>query len=196
MTIMDYKLFDDYRIEVAKDINEFDDFFMTNRPKIFGSNIDLNLRSILSEEELFQRKELNKNLGTPYKLGIYILHNDERIGWFKGQQIDFETFYMINTAIFPSHQNKGIYKRLLPGILEMLKAKGFQKVFSRHIATNNQVLIPKLREGFLITGFEISEMFGVLIHLTYFFNETRRKVIQYRVGEITPDGNIKDALSL
>jgi ribosomal protein S18 acetylase RimI-like enzyme len=103
---------------------------------------------------------------------------------------------MMNTGIHPTHQNKGIYKRLLPKILEILKEKGFQKVYSRHKATNNQIIIPKLRAGFLITNFEMSDIHGVLIHLTYYFNETRRKIMEYRVGNLQPDQTIRQALSL
>lgn len=193
---MDLKLFDSYRIEITDDLKEFGDFFAANRPKVFDNDIALNIDSILTEQELLYRKELNKNLGSPYKLRLYILHNDEKVGWFLGYQTDSETFYMINTGIHPSHQNKGIYKRLLPKILELLKEKGFQKVYSRHNATNNQIIIPKLRAGFLITNFEISDTFGVLIHLTYYFNETRRKVIEYRVGHLQPDKELRQALSL
>ena len=121
---------------------------------------------------------------------IYILYKEEKIGWFLGTQSDAETFYMINTGIFPAHQNKGIYKKLLPKILEILKQKGFQK------ATNNQIIIPKLSAGFIITGFEINDIFGILVHLTYFFNETRRKVMEYRVGQLKPNKELREALSL
>jgi len=193
---MDIKLFDKYRIQIADDLKEFDDFFAVNRPKVFDNDIDLNLGSILTEQELLSRKELNKNLGDPYKLRLYILHNDEKIGWSIGYQTDAETFYMINTGIYPPHQNKGIYKSLLPIILELLREKGFQKVYSRHKATNNQIIIPKLRAGFLITNFEISDTFGVLIHLTYFFNETRRKVLKYRVGHLRLNKELKQVLSV
>ena len=193
---MDLKLFDNYRIEIVDDLKEFFDFLGTNQPKVFQKDVRLNLDSILTEQELLNRKELDKNVGTLYYLQLYILHNNERVGWFFGKQIDAETFYMINTGILPSYQNKGIYKRLLPKILDLLKEKGFQKVYSRHIATNNQIIIPKLREGFLITSFEVNDLFGVLIHLTYYFNEKRRQVIEYRVGHLRPDKELRQALTL
>ncbi len=193
---MDFSLFDNYRIEIADNMKEFATFFAANRPKIFNEDIDLNLAAILSEQEQQNRNELQKNLGTPYVLRFYILHNEERIGWFLGKQTDEETFYMTNTCVFANHQNKGIYKALLPKVLEILKGKGFQKVYSRHKATNNQVIIPKLRQGFFITNFEVSDVFGVLIHLTYYFNETRRKAIEYRVGHLQPNENLSKALSL
>ena len=59
---------------------------------------------------------------------VAFLFGEEKIGWFFGNQIDFETFKMTNTGIFEAHRGKGIYKKLLPAILQLLKEKGFQKV--------------------------------------------------------------------
>lgn len=193
---MDFNLFNEYHFEIATDTKAFSDFFSKNRSLVFQNQIDLNLHSIFSDEELKLREELSNNLGSLYRLRIYILYKEEKIGWFLGTQTDAETFYMINTGIFPAHQNKGIYKKLLPKILEILKQKGFQKVYSRHAATNNQIIIPKLSAGFIITGFEINDIFGILVHLTYFFNETRRKVMEYRVGQLKPNKELREALSL
>lgn len=150
---MDIKLFDSYSIRITDDEKEFSSFFSQNRPVLFSDNIDLKLSKILTEQEKLKIKELSTSYGTPYKLRIYILNGDEKIGWFIGEQKDSQTFYMINTAIFKQHQNKGIYKSLLPKVLDILKEKGFQKVYSRHSATNNQIIIPKLKQGFMITAF-------------------------------------------
>jgi len=193
---MDIKLFDSYSIRITDDEKEFSSFFSQNRPVLFSDNIDLKLSNILTEQEKLKIKELSTSYGTPYKLRIYILNGDEKIGWFIGEQKDSQTFYMINTAIFKQHQNKGIYKSLLPKVLDILKEKGFQKVYSRHSATNNQIIIPKLKQGFMITAFEISDIFGILIHLTYYFNESRRKTIEFRTGQLKPDRKLSEALSL
>ncbi|MFN5539387.1 MAG: GNAT family N-acetyltransferase [Candidatus Melainabacteria bacterium] len=193
---MQITLFDNYFIQSANDFQEFDDFIAKNKSIVFSDTIDTNLSILLTNKEKISRSELAKNAGTPYKLRLYILKNSEIVGWFYGEQKDSETFQMIQTAIFQEHQNKGIYKALLPIILEILKEKGFQKVFSRHKATNNQVIIPKLRQGFMITAFEVIDIFGVLIHLTYYFNENRQKLINYRVGQLKPDALLKEALSL
>lgn len=66
----------------------------------------------------------------------------------------------------------------------------------RHSATNNAVIIPKLKAGFVITSMEISDMFGVLVHLTYFPKVLRRKMITYRVGDMKPDEEIKKCLKI
>ncbi|HMS63894.1 MAG TPA: GNAT family N-acetyltransferase [Ignavibacteria bacterium] len=193
---MKIKLFGNYFVRITDDEKEFREFFSKNRSVIFSENITLNLSSFLTEDETDKINHLRKNTGNFYKLQMYILKEKEIIGWSFGTQTDHETFYMINTAIFKEHQNKGIYKSLLPKILDILKEKGFQKVYSRHHATNNQVIVPKLRQGFIITSFEISEIFGIMIHLTYFFNEYRKKTIEYRVGKLKPDFKMRNALSL
>jgi hypothetical protein len=72
-----------------------------------------------------------------------------------------------------------------------LGADQFQIVYSRHVATNNQILIPKVKAGFVITGIEVLDVFGVMVHLSYFFNPLRRKVLDARVGK--PDLMLKSS---
>jgi hypothetical protein len=62
--------------------------------------------------------------------------------------------------------------------------------------TNNDVIIPKLKAGFLITSFELSDTFGSLVHLTYYPSPLRRKVQVYRAGDLFPDEEIRKALGL
>ncbi len=83
---MDIKLFDSYSIRITDDEKEFSSFFSQNRPVLFSDNIDLKLSNILTEQEKLKIKELSTSYGTPYKLRIYILNGDEKIGWFIGEQ--------------------------------------------------------------------------------------------------------------
>jgi len=69
-------------------------------------------------------------------------------------------------------------------------------VTSRHNATNNSVLIPKLKENFIISKMELDDIFGVLIHLHYYANTTRRKIMDYRSGQLKPDDQIKKLLKI
>jgi len=135
-------------------------------------------------------------MGTPYRLNVGIYQKREFVGWSTGVQSDADTYHMINTGLLPDHQGKGIYTALLPQILQILKAEGFQVVFSRHVVTNNRVLVPKLKAGFLITHFELSDMFGLLVHLSYFFNPARRKLLNVRAGQLAPDDEVKRILNI
>ena len=151
---------------------------------------------LMTSDERSKIKIPGKNLNSFYILRIFILKGNKRIGWFKGEQVDAETFYMRNTGILPEHQGKKIYKNLLPKILEIVSKKGFQKISSRHTVTNTRIIIAKLKVGFNITGFDISDRFGVFVNLTYLFNDVRKKVIKYRVGEIRTDAQLKKLLKI
>lgn len=188
-------LFSDYTFELAP-TPAFKVFFEESRPIVFENKVDFHLHDALSKIEHENLTQLGARMGEPYRLRLFINKGDERIGWFTGVQHDRETFYMMNTGIFKPHQGKGIYTALLPKILSLLQAEGFQKVTSRHNATNNQILVPKLKAGFIISGVEISDVFGLLIHLTYFFNETRRQVMHFRTGQLLPDDDLKKLLNL
>jgi GNAT superfamily N-acetyltransferase len=183
-------LFGNYTIR-ALDHAEFDPLFRQYRPIIFQTMLDFDVQQALSREEQTATARLRERMGTPFRLNSGIYHHQEFIGWSFGIQESAEKYYMVNTAILPQHQGKGIYSALLPRILGALQHEGFQIVSSRHVATNNQVLVPKLKAGFVITGVELSDVFGVLVHLSYFFNPIRRKVLDVRVGQARPDAEVK-----
>lgn len=48
----------------------------------------------------------------------------------------------------------------------------------------------------MITSLEVCDIFGVLVHLTYFPNKLRKKMLIYRVGDIKPDTEIKECLKI
>jgi hypothetical protein len=190
MCALEGVLFGNYTIRVLED-TEFSPLFRQYRPIIFQTMLDFDVQQALSMEEKTATARLRARMGRPFRLNVGIYHNQEFIGWSFGIQESAEKYYMVNTAMFPQHQGKGVYSALLPCILGTLQSEGFQIVYSRHVATHNQVLVPKLKAGFIITGVELSDVFGVLVHLSYFFNPIRRKVLDVRVGQTRPDAEVK-----
>ncbi len=165
--------------------------------KIFYSNgTTIDFRKVLSEEERSQVKILHKNLSQLVRFNLCVFKGDEFCGWFTGDQHNNETFYMRNSAILPDHRRKGLYTALMYEVLERVEKMGFQIVLSRHVTTNNSIIIPKLKAGFVITSLEVSDRFGTLVHLSYFFNEKRRRVMQFRSGDLRPDNELKAALRM
>lgn len=189
-----HKLFDDFSFEISDDDKAHMKYFFDNREKVFKDYPVFIPHEIMTEEEAGSLKKLRKNTENKFTLRLYILKGNKKIGWFVGEQKDDETFYMRNTGIFQKYQGLNIYKNFLPKLLVILKEKGFQKITSSHSVTNNRIIIAKLKAGFIITGFEISDMFGLMVNLTYFFNDVRRKIIKFRVGEIKPDAEVKRLL--
>jgi len=166
-------------------------------PSIFQSNSTiLDTKKILSEEERSQIRLLDKNTSQLFRLNLGIFRGEDFCGWFSGEQQNCETFYMRNSAILPKYRRRGLYSSLMNEVLARVKTLGFQTVLSRHTTTNNSIIIPKLRAGFVITSIEVSDRFGTLVHLTYFFNETRRRVMAFRAGDLKPDSQLKDALGI
>ena len=190
MLAQDSVLFGSYTFKVL-DNAEFGPLFRQYRPLIFQTMLDFDIQQALSLEEHTATARLRERMGTPFRLNLGLYHHQEFIGWSFGIQESAERYYMVNTGILPQHQGKGIYSALLPRILGALQHEGFQIVLSRYVATNNQVLVPKLKAGFVITGLEVSDVFGVLVHLSYFFNPLRRKVLDVRVGQARPDAEVK-----
>jgi len=161
-----------------------------------SSDTSLDFQFVFSEQELMHLKNLSKNLSQLIRFNICIFKNDEFCGWFTGDQYNHETFYMRNSAILPAHRRKGLYTALMNEVLNRVEKMGFQIVLSRHTTTNNSIIIPKLKAGFLITALEVSDRFGTLVHLSYFFNEKRRLVMKFRSGDLRPDSDLKKALRL
>lgn len=177
------KLFGDYYIkEVSR--KEFAEIFKAYHKTVFTEPPPPEPAGIRSKGNEKKKKALLSNTSSMQRLNLAIYHKKKVIGWMWGKQVDHETFYMVNTGIFPKYQGKGIYTALLEKLLSLLKDMGYEVVKSHHYINNNRVILAKLKQGFLITGVEISEFFGTLLCLTYFYNEKRREAYNRRVGSI------------
>lgn len=174
----------------------FRPLFEQLRPRVFAETLSYDPRSIWSAEEHEAIARLRERGGPVNQLVFGVYREAELVGWSMGWQDDAQTYRMVNTGIMPEHQHKGIYTALLPHVLDTLRQEGYQVVVSYHCATNNAVIVPKLRAGFLIAGMELSDRFGLVVRLGYYFNETRRKILDVRSGQQRPDDAIKRILGL
>lgn len=155
------------------------------RDKVFGDS--LILFPEYSESERAALRSLRSHMGSPLELSYGVFLGDDLVGWHIGEQQSGGEFYMRNSAIIPQHQRKGLYSAMLQVVIKDLLALGFQVISSRHNTTNNAVIIPKLKQGFVITALETTDIFGTLVHLKYFANERRKKTLDFRVGQYLPD---------
>ena len=123
---------------------DFQPLFRRYRPVIFADKPTVDVRSLYNADETASLDELNSFMGSPICLNLGVFHGDTFIGWHCGDQRSREEFYMQNTGIFPEYQGRGIYTAMLKHIPETLAKIGFQVISSKHSATNNRVIIPKL----------------------------------------------------
>ncbi len=161
---------------------EFTPVFKDLRPKLFSENNDIDYANYWTEEETEKFKTLQSMCKTEVRSYLLCKHNNEVIGWSFGFQKDAEDFYMVNSAVLPEYRNIGVYKKLLNMMIEKAKDDGFQIVSSIHHASNNAILIPKLKVGFKIVGMKLNPRFGTLLELHFYTNEKVRKVLDYRTG--------------
>jgi ribosomal protein S18 acetylase RimI-like enzyme len=171
--------------------DEFAPLFSSNREKMFGDTLTFFTNEALSEQERDALSRLSKNMGQPFMLRLGLFYEGNFIGWSFGRQDGHERFYMVNSAIFPEHRSKGLYRALMHQMVDEVSKEGFQIIYSRHNATNSAILIPKLKYGFVISAMELSDTFGLLVHLSFFTNPIRRKVMDVRAGELRPDEELK-----
>lgn len=177
--------------------DEFKALYNKHKVVVFEEDHSYDLWELLSESELDNFKSLGRDLGSPYKLYLGVFDDsDEFVGWSWGFQENSANFYMCNSAVLPAYRRRGVYSKLLSKCTETLREKGFQLIYSRHCATNNAVIIPKLKAGFIISKMEIDDKFGVMIHLHYYVNKTRKKIMDYRAGQLKPDSEIKRIFKL
>ena len=174
-------IFDDYYFSLIEE-NEFFTLFRENVNDVYGDTVGFRVHQMLSDLEMDKLKILRTYLSSCYKLFIKITKGEKTIGWLFGRQTDDESFTMMNSGILKEYRNQGIYSKMLQEVLEILKQAGFQKVESQHQASNNQVIIPKLKAGFIITGLEVEDKVGMKVRLTCYLNEKRRDTLKFRIG--------------
>jgi len=170
-----------YAVEVDSPV--FFKQFKVNRKKVFNNTVDFRTYKMYNEAEVKKLDKLYSEHEETYRLNYLIMHNEDLAGWATGCQTDPDEFYMHNTGIYEAHRRKGLYTKMLQLILSVVKEKGYQKVHSKHASTNNAVIIPKLKAGFLINGMEVNEKYGVLVKLIYYFNKDVEALARFRSGE-------------
>ena len=95
---------------------------------------------------------------------------------------------MVNSGVSPGLRRRGIYSRLVEATIAHADSHGFFRIISRHVPSNNAVIIPKLRLGFMVSGFEYSEVYGPLVRLTYLIGHKRRELYRARSMPVVPSG--------
>jgi GNAT superfamily N-acetyltransferase len=171
---------------------EFFPLFGKHYDALFGDDHTFFPDTFYSEIEKEKLGALEKRMGDLFhlQLGVFSPQNDF-VGFSFGMQENEETFYMMASAILPEHRGRGLYSELVKIVIEKCTQEGFQKIYGTHCATNNAVLIPKLKLGFIFSKVELSDMFGTILHLQYFTNNLRRKVMDYRSGFKVPSSEVK-----
>ncbi len=193
-----YRLPKDYFItELPTD--EFAKLWPKPGKRIFNDrSLMYNNEDVHSKKELNQFKKLREifNSQHHFRINLGLFHKNKFVGWAWGFQETAAIFYMCNSAVLEGHRRKGLYSCLMKEMLKRTTEKGFAKIYSRHMITNNDILIPKLKQGFKITTFELSDRFGTMVHLTYYPSKLKNEILDFRSGATRPNRKIKKIFRL
>ena len=99
-------------------------------------------------------------------------------GWHEGDL----KFYTALSGVHPEHRRRGIYSELVRRTVAWASERGYGEVWSRHLPTNSPVIMAKLKEGFFISGFEVSASIGCLVAMRYFIDEGAKEAFAIRCG--------------
>jgi len=193
----EFKIKNNFIVKIL-DKDTFIPLFKKYREEVFSEDHSLPFEDFISDVEKNKIKELSKHCyDKPFTLYLAVYDEENNFaGWSFGWQENPTTYYMCNSAVLEQYRRRGIYNSLLQINLSILSRQGFQLIYSRHNATNNNVIVPKLKAGFIISKMELSDTFGCLVHLHYYTNATRKKLMDYRCGELAPDKELKKLMEL
>jgi len=173
---------------------KFSTFFRENRSKVFSNDFDFDIEKVLSDQEKEKRKNNWEAFRGIHRYYLVAKVKDEIIAWAFGMQKSAEDYYMINSAVLPNYRRQGIYTQMMKMAVDLVSRQGFQRIYSKHKMCNNHILIPKLKFGFIITGFEVNDTFGNLVELSYYTNPVRRELLEIRIGTKKPDSEKLDLI--
>ena len=140
------------------------------------------LAEAITEEAASRPAGAARDLPSPFGLAAY--RGDVLVGWTQGHRQGRSDFHMLNSGVAAPARRSGVYTALVEAVLAHAAAQGYARVTSRHAASNTAVLIAKLRLGFMVSGFEYSEVYGPLVQLSHLVGEARRRLYRARAASL------------
>ena len=114
------ELSNEYRIE-KMDIDTLWPLMQPLQSEIFKTNLRVPVYQLLSTAELDALKNLQHNMGSPFRINLGLFHENKLVGWSYGWQENRETYYMTNSAVLPEHRRKGLYTALLQETIKIVE---------------------------------------------------------------------------
>jgi len=185
-TLNEWEISDDYSIRWQSMLDE--SVYLEQHKKYLAQDFSiLSWKEDLSEKRKAQMESLKSRISDKFWVRLALIYKNEMIGWCYGWQdsIHHGDFYIAGSVVVPEHRRKGLYTEMLKRMISIAKDEGFSAIRSRHICTNNAVIIAKLKAGFIINGFEQDETMGTLVRMIFHNDELRRKATLFRAGKVS-----------
>ena len=169
-------------------------FTQLMRETFFETTSAIDWKELLGEERMRATEARRQAFGKSWSLRLGVWFEGRLVAWTYAWQDGGARLYQGTSGVVPAHRRKGLYQALLVRLLQRARAEGFEEVHSKHLATNNPILVAKLRAGFLLTGTELNPSFGSLVTTSCPLVPERREALLVRSGMKRPTGSLKDYL--
>jgi GNAT superfamily N-acetyltransferase len=174
----------------------FNDGFKIESDKEFEEFLHSGNSIFYSDEEKEKYKKFKPDFKDEAFLYFIVRKNDEVIARSFSNQISLDTLMMCMSYVKKEYRGNGIYKMMMDETIKRSKEIGYRKIQSYHNTTNNNIIIPKLKAGFVFTGIKINAGYGTLAELTMFFNSDEKDAVDFRTGYRRPNENVREKLKL
>lgn len=154
---------------------------------IFGDTArQQHLKELIGPEAAERHAELRQSLPKAERIRIGAFDGDRLVGYSQGWFEVGGNFYIGSSAVDPDCRRQGVYTRLLRAIEQVVRERGAITISSQHVATNNAVLIAKLKLGYVIAGTEYVDAMGLLVRLVLHLTAQRGALFAARTGMLAP----------
>lgn len=136
-------------------------FYLTDRPSPFRS------------ENFSHAKEVYYHITGDFFL---FKRAGQVIGVIAGTPTDWATYNLRSIAFLPEEQDKGLYQIFFPIIAKILQDHKVERMEGDIAPTNLRHIHVATKMGCRITGLNLTERFGTLLHFTIFLDRDCQKV--------------------
>jgi len=175
---------------------EFFESFVEDRDREFSDFLHPGNMVFYTDEEKEISKSINHMPDDENNIYLLIRDNGEIIARSFSFQELRRSLLMAMSFVNTDYRGNGLYKLMMDATVKFARERGYLKITSLHNATNNKIIIPKLKYGFNITGMRIDAGYGTLVELTYFLSELEREAVDFRCGYRRPSTDIKKRMGL
>lgn len=120
------------------------------------------------------------SLAQQVRIGAF--DGDTLVGWSHALLPQTGTMYVSNSGVVARYRRRGIYSGLVAAMEQQARALGCKRIESHHRAANSDVLIAKMKLGYVIVGTEFSAEMGLLVKLCKHLDVRRRELFDARSG--------------
>lgn len=184
--------------EIIIERAEFDPFMEEFREEAhasFDEFLHCGSSPLYTEEENKRAESLKLNFIRENFICLLAKLNGKVVGRSFSQQTDKRTLFMCMSFVDKKARKQGVYTKILQKTIELAKELGYLKIVSCHNTSNNDIIIPKLKHDFVITGMKVNAGYGTLVELTYFVSQNEKEVQDFRCGYRKPTEKVKEYLN-